>query len=294
SPYNDYEIGPRYIDVLRRSRHRRERQLGCFPTRFSLAADHRLAITDLQGLDAGDAWKVERVGDPYPDLVAGAVGGLIAEHHEVVAAPGGALGLDRLDDRRGGRDRIPLAAIGFEQDGALDAQRHRVAQLVDGGLGSQGEHGRTATVLLDQPHRFLDRALLVRADGKPEVAGIDFLAIRAERDMAGRRRHALDADQDIHGDRPLLTLDAGVLRVEHRRWSGHSHRDGILLAEILDPQPGPHPGLLWRQEAHQDRLPHRRTRTGARHVRATAVLVDQPLAVLREDRLAALHEALEA
>ena len=85
------------------------------------------AVRDLERLDPGDAGKIESIGDPHPDLVAGTVRRLVAEQQEVVSAAGRALRLDRLDDRGGGGDRIPLTVLRLEQDAALDAERHGVA-----------------------------------------------------------------------------------------------------------------------------------------------------------------------
>jgi hypothetical protein len=52
-------------------------------------------------------------------------------------------------------------------------------------------------VPVDEPQRFLDRALLVRADREAEVAGVDLLLVRRERDPRPGLRDALDADGDV-------------------------------------------------------------------------------------------------
>ena len=93
-----------------------------------------MAVRQLDRLDPRHTGKVEGVGNADTHLVAGAVGRLVPEQHEVVAAPGGPLGLDRLDDRGRRRHGIPLAAIGFQQHRPLDAERHRITQLVSRGL----------------------------------------------------------------------------------------------------------------------------------------------------------------
>src|SRR5438067_5911678 len=80
---------------------------------------------------------------------------------------------------------------------------------------------------------------------------------------------------------------AGVLRIEERRRTDDRDRCRILLAEVLDFQFGPDLGVLGRQEAHQDGPADRRARSGARDVRAASVTIDEPLALLREDGLAA-------
>ena len=82
--------------------------------------------------------------------------------------------------------------------GAIDADRHRLAQLVGRLLGSEGQDRARAAVGLDDPDGLLDRAFLVRADREAQVAGIDRLLVGGQRDLPGRRRDALDADEDVH------------------------------------------------------------------------------------------------
>src|SRR4029077_937662 len=159
--------------------------------------------------------------------------------------------------------RIPFATIGFEQQRALDAQRHRIAKLVDGGLGTQREHGRAATMLFDEAHRLLDRAFLVRADREPQIAGVDLLAVRGQGNLTGRRGNALDADEDVHGGRESAP-DAEVLWIEERRRTSERDRRWIAFAEVFDGEPGPKPRLLRREEAHHDGLADRWARPGAR------------------------------
>jgi hypothetical protein len=54
-------------------------------------------------------------------------------------------------------------------DRPVDADRHRVAQLLLGLGRPEREDDRLAAVRLDEPHRLLDAALLVRADREAEV-----------------------------------------------------------------------------------------------------------------------------
>ena len=89
-------------------------------------------------------------------------------------------------------------AVGLEQDRAVDADRHRLAQLVDRLLRAERQDRARPAVRLDDPDRLLDRALLVRADGEAEVARVDRLLVGGQGDLAGRRRDPLDADQDPH------------------------------------------------------------------------------------------------
>ena len=109
-----------------------------------------------------------------------------------------------VDERGRRRDRIPVRAVGLEVDGALDADGHRVAQLV-GGLGrAEGHDDGLAAVRLDEPDRLLDRALLVRADDEAEVRGVDAPAVGGQVDPAAGGGHALDEGEDAH--RPQLRI----------------------------------------------------------------------------------------
>ena len=103
----------------------------------------------------------------------------------------GLLGLDRLGDRAGGRDRVPLAAVGLEQDRPLDADRHRVAELLLGLGRPERQDGGRAALRLDDPDRLLDAALLVRADREAEEARVDVLPVGGQHDPpAGLRARA--------------------------------------------------------------------------------------------------------
>ena len=53
-------------------------------------------------------------------------------------------------------------------------------------------------MLLDEPHRLLDAALLVGADREAEMLRLDRLLVLGEDDPAAGHRHALDADEDLH------------------------------------------------------------------------------------------------
>ena len=53
---------------------------------------------------------------------------------------------------------------------------------------------------LDDLHRLLDAALLVRADREAEVACLDRALVAGEDDLSAGERHALDADEDVHHD----------------------------------------------------------------------------------------------
>src|ERR1019366_1795221 len=137
------------------------------------------------------------------------VGRLVAEQEQVVVLAGAEA--HRSHDRRRRRLGIPLAAVGDEVDGAVDPDRHHVAQLLLGLRGPEREHRRGAAVLLHQPDRLLDGALLVRTDREAEMAGLDRLLILGQRDLAPGQRHPLDADQDVHErTRELSGSNTGV------------------------------------------------------------------------------------
>ena len=142
-------------------------------------------------------------------------------------------------------------------------------------------------MLLDQPHRLLRPALLVRADREAEVAGRDRTLVFGEHDLASRQGHSLDADEDVH--ERTRVLSGSNSDVESAR--AHGHR--IPLAHVLDGQLLADLGVLRRQVAHQDVLADRRPGAGAGHVRASPLGVDQRVAVTGEDRLAAEHVALD-
>ncbi len=133
--------------------------------------------------------------DPDRHLVVARVGGLVAEQDQV-----GRLGLrpDRRHDRRRRGLRIPFRAVGDQVDRLVDADRHHVPQLLLGLRRTEGQHGRGATVLLDQPHRLLGPALFVRADREAEVPGRDRPLVVGEHDLASRQGDALDAHEDVH------------------------------------------------------------------------------------------------
>ena len=64
----------REVDPFLHRKDGGERHLGCLPARFSLAAHSRMAVGNLQRLDAGHAWKIERVRNADAYLVPRTVG----------------------------------------------------------------------------------------------------------------------------------------------------------------------------------------------------------------------------
>ena len=99
-------------------------------------------------------------------------------------------------------------------DAAVDADRHRVAQLLLGLGRAEREHDGLAAVRLDEAHGLLDAALLVRADREAEVPRLDRLLVGGEHDPAARHGHALDADQDLHRHDRILVFSGSKIGVE--------------------------------------------------------------------------------
>jgi hypothetical protein len=133
------------------------------------------------------------VREPDADLVVAGVGRLVAQQYQVAG-----MGPDLGGDGGRGRDRAELPAVGLQQHGPVRAQGQRVPELVDRGLGAQGQHRHRAAEPFGDLDRLLDRALLVRADREPGRPGVDLLPVRGDRDLAAHRRDALDADENFH------------------------------------------------------------------------------------------------
>ena len=128
----------------------------------------------------------------------------------------GAVG--RLDLSDGGGDRlrgalrIPVALGDREQHRLRHPHRHRVAQLLLGLGRAQRQHGRLATVLLDELRGCLDRALLVRRRGERKVGGVDVLPVGGDVDPRARSRHPLHAHQNSHAGSVFMRLSSGSNR----------------------------------------------------------------------------------
>ena len=104
----------------------------------------------------------------------------------------GLIRADGVDKRRGGRLPIPFTPIGLEMDAAVDAERHRVAQLLDSLPRAEREDDRVALVGLDQAHSLFHAALLVRAHRETQVLRVDRPCVLGEQDPATGDRHPLD------------------------------------------------------------------------------------------------------
>ena len=188
----------RQVDPLLDRHDRRERDDVDIAARADLLLAAHVAVLHAEALEPRHARAAQRVGDADPDLVVGVVGGLRPEDDQIGVVARRTLGLDPRDKRGGRGLRVPVGAVGHQVDGAVDADRQRVAQLLLGLRGAEREHGRAAAVGLGDADGLLDPALLVRTDREAEVAGLDRALVRGEDDLAAGDRHPLDADEDVH------------------------------------------------------------------------------------------------
>ena len=188
----------RQVDALEHRDHRRQRDEVDVAAAGHLLLAARASILHRQPLEPGHDRPAERVRHADADLEVARVGRLVAEHDQVVLAARGTVGLDDRQDRGRGGLRIPLRAVGGEQDAAVGPDRERLADLLLGLGRAQREHGHLAAVLLDQAHRLLHPALLVGADREAEMASLDRLLVLGEHHPAAGERHSLDADEDPH------------------------------------------------------------------------------------------------
>ncbi|CAB5011082.1 unannotated protein [freshwater metagenome] len=133
--------------------------------------------------------------EPDAGLVTGNIGRFRAEEHEVER---GAIGPDRLEECCGRRLRVGLAAVGDREDRPIGTDCQLLAQLLLGLGGAQREQRDAAPVGIAQLDSSLDRALLMRAQGEPEPAGVDLARIIGEDERAAHEGYALDADEDLH------------------------------------------------------------------------------------------------
>src|ERR1700682_839644 len=83
-------------------------------------------------------------------------------------------------------------------DRPVDAQRHRIAQLLERFGRAQRDHHRVPAARFDDPHRLLDAALLVRAHREAKMSRVDSARVLGQHDPASRDRHPLDRDQNSH------------------------------------------------------------------------------------------------
>ena len=132
--------------------------------------------------------------DADADLVVAGVGRLVSEQEEIESL---VACLDRVGERGGRRLRAPVAPVGLEKDGVIDAHRQRVLQLFDCSRRAERDHGRLPAVGPDNPKRLLHRTLFVRRDREAEQARVDRLLVGRERDPRSRVGDALDAREHV-------------------------------------------------------------------------------------------------
>src|SRR3954452_25420028 len=95
---------------------------------------------------------------------------------------------------------------------AVAAVRERVTNLLLGLGGPERQHRHLAAVVLHEPHRLLDPALLVRRDHEAEVARLERLLVGRQDLLAAGERHALDADEDPHAGTGAPSRRAALTR----------------------------------------------------------------------------------
>ncbi len=167
----------RKVEALLDAEHGRNRQRVDLETAIDLALRrHGAGVEiDLDALDRIDDRTAERVGHSNADLETTRVGALVAEQDRSNGLRPRRVeprGLHRRGDGACGALRIPRGAVGGQQHGVLDAERRRVAELLLGFGWTEGQHRGLAAESLDELHRLLDRALLVRTHGETQVGGV--------------------------------------------------------------------------------------------------------------------------
>jgi hypothetical protein len=189
----------RQVDALLHRQHRRKRDVEDLPAPAGLTACRHTFAGHLDLLHARHDRPGQRVRHPDADLVPAGVGRLVPEQDQVERLAGGFLGAHHVQDGRRGGAAVPLLAARTEMQAPVDADRHRVAQLLLGLGRAERQDGAGAAVGLDQPHRLLGGALLVRAHREAQEPGVDLLRVLGEHDASTGDGHALDADQDVQG-----------------------------------------------------------------------------------------------
>src|SRR3989442_1180117 len=132
--------------------------------------------------------------DPNADLIIAGVRRLVSEQEQVERLRPRP---DGLDQRGGSRLRIPVLSVRLEEQRRADPHRHRVLQLFGCGRRAERQHRGRSPVLLRDPERLLDRALLVRRDREAEQTRVDRLRVGGEGDPGPCLRNSLDADEDV-------------------------------------------------------------------------------------------------
>jgi len=188
----------RHVEPFEDARDRRERNVVEVAAAYDSLFAAQATVGDAEALESGHDRPAQGTPDPDGALVATGVTGFVAEQEEIERAALGLVRADGVDDRRRGGLGIPFLAIGDEVDGAGYPDRHRVPELLERLGRAETQHDGLAAGFLDKAHGRLDRALLVRTDGEPEVLAVDGAGVLGQGDPAGHGGDALDADEDLH------------------------------------------------------------------------------------------------
>ena len=187
----------------------------------SRAQAPRFAEAGVTVVDNSSAWRMDPdvplvVSEVNPGAIADARKGIIANPNCTTMA---AMPVLKPLHEEAGLVRIVAStyqAVSGSGLAGVDELAGQVAAVGD--RGPEREHGGRPAVLLDDPHRLLDRALLVGAHREPEERRVDRLTVRCDVDPGTRRRHALDADEDAHRH-DFIRSSSGSTSVGHRTTS---------------------------------------------------------------------------
>ena len=146
----------------------------------------------------GELQHVEALGDAGADLGGVAVDGLLAGEDDVGRAEGLADLADRLGERIGRGQRVGAReeAVG-EQDGAVGADRQRLAQRIGRHRRAHGQHGHFAADLVAKAQGLFQREQVIRIDDRRHALPHDRIGHRMDADLR-RVRNLLDADDKMH------------------------------------------------------------------------------------------------
>ena len=188
----------REVDPFLHGQHAGQGQFEEFVAPAELATGPQRFVTQFKILDAAYAGSGQGVGDANAHLVVTGIGRFVAEQDEVE----GTLVLFQLahgrDDGPGRGDGVPFTAVGLEMNQLCGPYRRGVTQLFGRLRWTERQHRDRSTVLLHDAHRFFHGALLVRANGEAQLAGVDLLAVGVNHDLGADHGDAFDADENVH------------------------------------------------------------------------------------------------
>ncbi len=138
------------------------------------------------------------MSDADPDLVVPGVRRLVAEEQKVELPTSNSRVPHRIDDRVGGRLRVPFRPIRLQEDAAVGADRHAVPELLLCLGRAEREHDDLTAARFDDAHGLLDGALLVRADREAEVPRLERLRVVGQDHAPAGDRDPLDGAEDLH------------------------------------------------------------------------------------------------